>query len=91
MHGGQLMTHPDRGEFDDLIVARVLEDTAGWAVTITASAVRNSLERLRTEDARLTPEVARPHVWTIFPEPREPVVFDLTDRVIDLPETAVVT
>lgn len=85
------MTRPDCGEFDDLIVARVLNDTAAWAVKITEGDVRASLERLRDDDARLAPEVARRRVWLIFPEPRGPVVIDLADRLVDLTEPTAVT
>lgn len=67
--------------FDELIVSRVLADTAAWPMTVTEADVRASLERLRAEDARVTPEVARRRVWTIFPEPHAPLVIDLRDPV----------
>jgi hypothetical protein len=84
------MGQPDCGEFDDLIVARVLDETADWGITVTEADVRASLDRLRNDDARLTPEVARRHVWAIFPEPRQPLVVDLSDRVVDLTERVTV-
>lgn len=76
----------DCGQFDDLIVARALDGAPAW---VTEADIRRSLAELRGDDARLTPIVARRRVWAIFPEPSEPVVIDLTDRVIDLTEVEV--
>lgn len=74
----------DLADFDDFIVAQVLDETADWLPRVTEADVRRSLEQFRADDARLTPEVARRRIWRMFPEPRGPLVVDLTDRVIDL-------
>lgn len=71
-------------DLDSWIVDRVLEDADWLPFPITETDVRAALQRLRDDDRRFTPEVARRRVWAIFPEPRQPLVIDLTDRVIDL-------
>jgi len=68
------------GDSVEVLTQRAIHAIAReWGITETEAA--EALERVKKREHRLGPEVARAQVWAMFPEPRQPVVIDLTEEV----------